>query len=348
MKTIITSKAEAQDAVSKFKKCIAASATECKTLEWAFPNGEKATCTTYTVPTTLGQLLVAIPKKWNGRQAHLFALNHPGGTLAPDVEINIPDQMDRKVSGAYVKSGKEILICHRGGFTAYRGKIPKKVSCAYFSKWMYDVRDGDKDASMIGVASLGSPSMSDQIAEFVAAVSDMKSQFKAGEVVREIAPGKSMPAWRDSDEYEGSKKAAASEPKDYEYLHGPLCNSLKRSLKKLVSEVAGVTVLSNRNVDVALVDTESGTALAIFEVKTSASLSAQLYSAVGQLAYYKHRYGGKDTKTYLVLPSETQSEMQCKEFLAGVDVGLIFGMSDSFRPDGFASLRELVNGCVRA
>lgn len=348
MKTVITSRTEAQDAAAKFKKCISASATESKALEWVFPNGEKVTCTTYIVPTSLGTLSIAIPKEWNGRQAHLFALNHPGGTLAPDVEINIPDSIDRKVSGAYVKSGKDILICHRGGFTAYRGKIRKEVSHAYFSKWMYDVRDGDKDARMIGVASLGSPSMSDEIAEFVAAVSDMKSQFKAGAAVEGDAPNKSKPAWRDSDEYEGSKKAAASEIKDYEYLHGPLCNSLNRSLKKLVSGMAGVAVLSNRNVDVALVDVDSGKAWAIFEIKTSASLSAQLYSAVGQLAYYRHRYGGKNTKTYLVLPSETRSELQCGEFLSGIDVGLIFGKNESFQPDDFSSLSDLVSECVRA
>ncbi len=298
MKVTISSRKSASVAVAKFKKCIEATAITSKAMEWAFPNGEKSTCTTYSVTTALGELLVAIPEKWNGRQAHLFSLNHPGGTLAPDVEINIPDTMDRKVSGAYVKSGKEILICHRGAFTAFRGKIPKEVSFAYFNKWMYQVWDGDKESRMIGVASLGSISMADEIAQFVAAVSEMKTQFKAGEPFTEETPKKYSSAWCDSAEYEGRKTSSGSlAPKDYEYLHGPLCNSLRRNLKNIVSDTPELIVLSNQNVDVALVDAKSGKALVIFEVKTSASLSAQLYSAVGQLAYYKYKHGGADTET---------------------------------------------------
>ncbi|HOV58762.1 MAG TPA: hypothetical protein PLN91_12870 [Rhodanobacteraceae bacterium] len=349
MKTIISNRSEASSAVAKFKKCVESAAAGSRATEWAFPNGEKAKCETYTVPTVLGELLVAIPKKWNGRQAHLFALNYPGGTLAPDVEINIPDTLDRKVSGAYVKNGKEILICHRGGFTAYRGKIPKEVSHAYFGKWMCEVRDGDRDSSMIGVASLGSPSMADDIAEFVAAVSEMKTQFKAGESASAELPERTKAAWRDTREYEGKKKSSGvTDPRDYDYLHGPLCNALRRQLKRHVSGNKEVIVLSNQNVDVALVNAVSGKALAIFEVKTSASLSSQLYSAIGQLAYYKHRYGTSETATYLVLPKESINELKCEEFLTSIGIGVISGEKESFKSEGSGSLKELVSRCVRA
>lgn len=349
MKTTISSKSEASAAVAKFKKCIESSATTVKTTEWAFPNGEKASCQTYSVPTVLGELLVAIPKKWKGRQAHLFALNYLGGILAPDVEINIPDNLDRKVSGAYVRNGKEILICHRGGFTAYRGKIPKEISHAYFGKWMYQVSDGDRDSSMIGVASLGSNTMADEIAEFVAAVSEMKAQFKAGASASGDATENRLPTWRNGSEFEGQKKTAGtSDSKDYEYLHGPLCNSLRRQLKRHVADIPSVTVLSNQNVDVALVNVNSGKALAIYEVKTSASLSSQLYSAVGQLAYYKYKYGTPDTKIYLVLPNEARGELKCGDFLSDVGIELIFGQRESFKPKKGGSLKELVYKCIRA
>mgnify|MGYP000870985250 CR=1 FL=1 len=349
MKTIISNRSEASSAVAKFKRCAESAATGSRVTEWAFPNGEKAKCETYTVQTVLGELLVAIPKKWNDRQAHLFALNHPGGALAPDVEINIPDTLDRKVSGAYVKNGKEILICHRGGFTAYRGKIPKEISHAYFSKWMYEVRDGDRDSSMIGVASLGSPSMADDIAEFVAAVSEMKTQFKAGESVSAELPERTKAAWRDAKEYEGKKKSSGvSDPKDYEYLHGPLCNALRRQLKRNVSGNKELIVLSNQNVDVAIVNAASGKALAIFEVKTSASLSRQLYSAVGQLAYYKHKYGTSETAIYLVLPKESFNELRCEEFLTSIGIGIIYGEKESFTLGGSVSLKELVSRRLRA
>lgn len=350
MKTAIASKAEASSAVAKFRKCVESAAKSSKTVEWVFPNGDKVKFETYSVQTILGELLVAIPKKkWNGRQAHLFALNHSGGALSPDVEINIPDTLDRKVSGVYVKSDKDILICHRGGFTAYRGMIKKEVSHAYFSKWMDMVSDGDRETGVIVVASLGSPSMADDLAEFVAAVTEMKSQYKSGGTVASEDSEKTESVWNDAQEYEGIKKGSGvSEPKDYEYLHGPLCNALRRQLKRHTSDLNDIVVLSNRNVDVAIVDEETKKALAIFEVKTSASLSSQLYSAVGQLAYYKHKYGTPDTETYLVLPKEARDELKCAEFLAGLDISVIFGEKETFKSNAGVALKDLVSRCVRA
>jgi hypothetical protein len=316
-------------------------------MEWAFPNGKKERCLTYSLVTDIGDLLVAVPRKWEGRQAHLFALNHEGGTLAPAVEINIPDGLDRKVSGAYVQNDKNILLCHRGGFTAYRGKIPKEVSLAYFEKWLVSVEDDDREADLISIVSLESNSLANDIAEFVSAVSEMKALFKRGETTPEVKTATSR--WWDGAELEGEKASGESGPsKDYEYLHGPLCNARRRQLKKLVNSSPSVKVLSNKNIDVALVDAKTDLALAIFEVKTSASLSRQLYSAHGQLAYYKHRYGDATTALFLVLPKEAEGQMSSRDFFRVSGVEVIYGQKEKFIPASGTPFPEVVARCVRA
>ncbi|CUI73905.1 hypothetical protein [Achromobacter kerstersii] len=348
MKFVITNKNVLSSSVAAFQRRIASLAQSERSIEWAFPNGEKAVCITYSVATDLGELLVAVPKKWEGRQAHLFALNHAGGTLAPHVEINIPDGLDRRVSGAYVQSGKSALICHRGGFTAYRGKIPKEVSMAYFEKWLISVEDADKEASLISVASLESNSLANDIAEFVSAVTEMKTQFKSGESVSAIGAGAQSSSWRDGAEFEGEKSSGKSAPpKNYEYLHGPLCNALRRQLKRLVEGFPAVEVLSNRNIDVAVVAKNSCIATAIFEVKTSASLSGQLYTAHGQLAYYKRKYGDATTALFLVLPKEAQGQMNSLDFFKDAGIEVIYGDKEAFIATSGRDFSEVVARCVR-
>ncbi len=348
MKAVITKKNELDTAVKSFQNKMAAFSTSSKTREWVFPNGKKELCKTYSVPTDLGELLVAIPQKWSGRQAHLFSLGHEGGVLAPDVEINIPDELNRKVSGTYIETDGEIWICTRGAFTAYRGKIPKEVSLRHFEKWLVTVEDGKKTASLITIASLNSPSLSNDIAEFVSAVSELKQQFKT-ENLSPKSNEKPKVQWRDSEEYEGEKSHSSSgRSKNYEYLHGPLCNALSRQLKKHVKEQSSYEVLSNANIDVAIVNTLTQKAIAIFEVKTTASLSNQLYSAHGQLSYYKFKYGDQSSSLYLVLPKVTQTEMNCLEFFKNSGIEVLFGEKENFQSTNGNSLLSVVNKCVGA
>ncbi len=343
MNSVIFGEKEISSTVLKFKKKIIAFSEKKESLEWAFPSGDKAQCDTYFLRTKLGMLLVAVPEKWPGRQAHLFSLNYEGGILSPDVEINIPDNLDRKVSGAYVKNGKRLSICHRGGFTAFRGKIPKEISMAFFSKWLISTEDYDKNNELISVASLESSSLANDIAEFVSAVSDMKIQFKSGCFEQEGSI--SLASWDDKDEFEGKKSSGnSSKPKDYEYLHGPLCNSLRRYLKSIVRDKIGLEAFSNNNVDVAIVEEKSNKATVIFEVKTSASLSSQLYSAYGQLSYYKYKYGTPRTDLFLVLPLESKDDLRCESFFISLGVQIIFGEKDKFMSSSGESLKDIL--CV--
>jgi hypothetical protein len=289
MKHVIIDENEISSSVAMFKKRMAAVARSERDMEWAFPSGWKGFISTFFIDTDMGELLVAVPKKWEERQAHLFALNHTGAILTPDAEINIPDGLNRRVSGTYVRDADRVLICHRGGFNAFRGRIPKDICMGYFEKWLVPVNDEGRETSLISVAMLDSKSLTNEIAEFVAAAKEMRAAFRDGAV--DIGKAQ-LSSWRNGDEFEGTKSNGhKGEPSDYDYLHGPLCNALRRQLKVLVHGKRDVSVVSNKHVDVAIVHGEREIAKVIFEVKTSASFTSQLYSAVGQLYYYKHRHG---------------------------------------------------------
>jgi hypothetical protein len=250
---------------------LAKAAREKKKREWTFPNGERAKFETFSFSTTEGTLLVGIHERWNNRVPHLFCLEREGRALSPDVELNIPLGLDRSVSGAYLRNKKDVWLCTRGSFTSFRGKIKRDVTFDFFDKWLVDVSDDGKDASVIPVASVSSPTMIDDLAQFVQAVISLKEDIKqsGGDVV-------SMTAWSDWDEFEGEKAGSSGGTVDsYEYIHGPLCNRLNAWLKNWKTNKS-FQIKRNKNIDAAIVTSDK--ALAIFEVKTANSLSAQIYT----------------------------------------------------------------------
>ncbi|POD68321.1 hypothetical protein BKM17_27250 [Pseudomonas syringae group genomosp. 3] len=316
---------------------------------WAFPGGDRVDCMTYTLQTDLGEMLFAVPPPWDGRQAHLFKLNHEGGTLFPDAEINIPYEFDRGIFGVLATSAHEqIMLCHRGTFTAYRGRVRRERALQHFQSWLQEVDDNGCWAEMISVTSTDSPSIADDIAEFVLEVKRLKREVKAekqGDLAIDASPKLAENAeseWRNNDEYEGNKTYTPNpETRDYNYSHGPLCNALRRKLNLFVADHPDLEV-GNHQVDVALVDKASGKAKAIFEVKSSASMSAQLYTGYGQLAYYKHRFGTAHTKLYLVLPESTKSDFTSGEFFAQANITVIFGEAGVFRGKDGQSLEKML------
>ncbi len=131
----------------------------------------------------------------------------------------------------------------------------------------------------------------------------------------------------------------------YQYLHGPLCNPLHRRLDELVQGHPKLKVGKHR-VDLALVDQATDKAKAIFEVKTSASMSAQLFTAFGQLAYYKHRFGNAKTKLFLVLPTSTASDFEAAEFFAQANIQVLFGEAGEFESSEGESLEEVLSSIL--
>ncbi|HEX7634625.1 MAG TPA: hypothetical protein VF427_05005, partial [Noviherbaspirillum sp.] len=199
----------------------------------------------------------------------------------------------------------------------------------YFKKWLINVTDGDRETQIIPIVSFDSPSICNDLAEFVRSVIELKQLHKQGALVSNSEPSSS---WSDIDEFEGRKRTTVSTSIDYEYLHGPLCNSLARHLRELAStRHVNFEIGKNRNVDVALVAKSEQKARLIFEVKTSAALSPQIYSAIGQLAFYKHAYGDEKCDVAIVLPKSLRNEADhLQDFLDAIGIHLIFGDADGF------------------
>ena len=302
MRSILTKNTEIKKSITKFRATLSKAAEKRKQREWIFPNGEKGRFETFSMKSTEGTLLVGLPEKWGNRVPHLFCLDREGRALSPDVEINIPLGLDRRVSGAYIQDGKDIWLCTRGNFTAFRGRIKREVAFKYFDKWLVDFSDEGRDSSVIPVASISSPTMVDEIAQFVQAVVALKENLKKSGGVDSTSTSE----WSDWEEFEGEKSyGGGGAGESYEYIHGPLCNSLHTWLNNW-SKNRPFEIRKNKNIDAAIV--KQNKAVAIFEVKTSASLSEQLYTAVGQLFYYKQVYGNDNCVLYLVLPGNAVNQ----------------------------------------
>lgn len=348
---VITAPAQSRKEMRAMQRILIGQADDRGELQWAFPSGGRETCRTYALQTGLGEMLFAIPTPWSGRQAHMFRLGFERGTLFPDAEINIPDGLNRSVSGVLAVGDKgRTMICHRGAVTAFRGKVRTSITLEHFQAWLQEVDDDGRSAQVIAVSSTDSSTIADDIAEFVFEVKRLKDKLKAESRDDYVPDEQDEPAvgWGEKEEYEGDKSYSPNPGKrDYPYLHGPLCNSLHRKLKELAGGSVAVKVLKNRNIDLALVDCNTGKARAIFEVKTSASLSAQLYTAFGQLSYYQHRFGTEDTERYLVLPAHTETDFTVGEFFDKAEVQVLFGEAGSFRRSDGASLVETLSRVLK-
>jgi len=181
MRALVTNDENSQ-AVREFRKRLAEIAFSSEDLEWGFPDGERAIHPTYSMNTHLGVIQVGVPNKsWNTRVPHLIRFKKEQGPPSPDVEINIPLEHDRKVSGLYVQSDSEYWLCSRGSFTSYRGQIRRELAFSHFDKWLIQIDDMAKPTSVILVCSLASAKLADDIATFVDAVRKLKSLHKSGE-----------------------------------------------------------------------------------------------------------------------------------------------------------------------
>ncbi|HPD57620.1 MAG TPA: hypothetical protein PKW17_10310 [Smithellaceae bacterium] len=342
MRSVLTKKNEITSAVHYFRQKIRTAFSEAKKVEIGFPGGGQSSGVEYSAITSHGMITIMIPDKkmWNQRIPHLVNLNPSAKRHAPDVELNIPMKLDRNVSACYVQDGKDILICSRGKFTVFKSPILKPLVLDYFREWLIPVQDGDRETLMIPVAALSSPGLSEQIAEFVSQVKLLKEKYKEGIIGKEIKQNK---GWRQSDEYQGNvKKKRPMQESEYEYLHGPICNSLRRYLEEISNN--NVLIRSNKNVDIAIVCNEK--ARVIFEVKTSLNLSNQIYKGIGQLLCYKAQYGLRNSKLFLVLPQATYNKNKInllKKVFKNIGITLIFWDHGKFVSESNRSLSYLLN-----
>lgn len=332
MRTLETSK-ENSEALSLFRKKLEDISYRQEELEWGFPNGDRADYLTYSIKTHLGELQIGVPDSWESRIPHLVRFANEQGPPSPDVELNIPVEHNRKVSGLYAKSNDEIWLCSRGSFTAFRGQIKREITFSYFDKWLFEIDDAGKSINVIPVCSLSSITIANDIATFTASVQELKRLYKAnsGEVLPPTRSQKNSPnlPWGSSTEFEGKKNSGNKAGSEYEYIHGPLCNQLKTFLERFIGNNKKFTVTKNAHVDVAIVDKKTNKASSIFEVKTASLPSSQIYTAIGQILYYKTLYGNSNTNLFLVLPLNCKSSIT-EKFIEGLEIQLVYGESGDF------------------
>lgn len=212
------------------------------------------------------------------------------------------------------------------------------ITFPYFDKWLYEIDDEGELRPIIPVCSLSSPTISSDIATFTIAVQELKKRYKdkSYKIIPPKKINKDSPksAWRDSNEFEGMKSRGDKISAEYQYMHGPLCNQLKISLEKSLEKNKNFVVRKNKHIDAAIVARKTGIAHSIFEVKTASLPSSQIYTAVGQILYYKTRYGDPNTHLYIVLPSHCKSSAT-EKFIEKLGMRVIYGESGKFKlPNG--------------
>lgn len=326
-------------AIAAFRNKLKALGGKPQKLQWAFPSGDSDVFPTYTLIAPNGNVQVGLPEKWNTRVPHLFRLELKDSPQSPHVEVNIPLSLDRKVAGVYARSRGNYLLCHRGIFTAHRTRIPFETVFNDFGKWLIDVDDGDRVSSVIPVVSLDSETFSEDIVTFVQSVLEMKVRYKEGE---QPSTKKEESTWHQGKEYEGKKqRSGGGKSSEYEYLHGPICNRLDSYVRSFLGN--SHSCRKNSNVDLAIINNGTETAEIIFEVKTAPLPSNQVYSAIGQLFYYRLKYGNKNSKLCVVLPESDQSKLT-HELLESVGITLIYERKNGFSLANGSLLSEFLCG----
>jgi len=113
---------------------------------------------------------------WNG-----FGLAHDldksrTRNLHIAVEINIPFQLNRRVSGLYAKdmNSKKVCLFHRGRLAGGRKGIGKKAFLEWYPKDTIDVIEDDQVIEALLVTNLQDESFIDDLSKFVEQVSEFR------------------------------------------------------------------------------------------------------------------------------------------------------------------------------
>ena len=149
----------------------------------SFPGGASDTGHTYELETVSGILSITVlpDTEHLNRYMHFVNLDQPKGTVASDVEINIPKVLDRRASTLLAKNQSHRYICNRGKCTVYMSSLKKSVVLDHFaSKYgnVDKVQENGKEIPVILVADLNSEKLFDQIALFTHQIKTFKNQFR--------------------------------------------------------------------------------------------------------------------------------------------------------------------------
>lgn len=284
---------------------------------WGTPSGRRDEFETFVLRARSHDIYVGIGDgiARPGTYSHLFRLveHHaePTPAFSPEAEVNVSMTGGQAVGGLFAKEGERLFLCRWPTFTIYRGRIKEKDALDFLGDHAVPIQAGKRLRKVLPVVALDSPTFVDDLEDFIQRVISVRNYFRmdvdaanATGLTRTANPSDMWP-WNDSAEFEGTKSLDARAPVSYEYLHGPLCNRFSAALRAWARE--RFDVRSTKNIDSALVG-KGGIARAIFEVKTSGSLSDQLYKAVGQLQHYRWKRGDENTLLGVVLPGAVKGE----------------------------------------
>jgi len=331
------------------------------TVTWGFPSGKRIPIESFVLRGLDHDIYVGIGEERGALSHHFKLVEHgsePTPAFYPNAEINLSHTGSPGVAGVMVTDGEQTLLCHRGLFNLYRGRIPRAKSLAFFNEYLVKITDGKAYRDVIPVVALGSDTFVADLESFVLRVIALKDKFKTGDEVPEADAGNIAPdtapedaptedpwRWNDGEEFEGTKSQDERAAVSYEYRHGPLCNRLAKALSSWAND--RYAVRRTMNIDCALVDSK-GLARVIFEVKTSDSLSEQLYKAVGQLLHYREKRGTRETVLVLVLPGEVKATASnAVSFFSGLGIHVLFeALPGSFQLDDGQLLEGLLNKYV--
>jgi hypothetical protein len=137
----------------------------------------------YKIKTSTGMLSITIvPDTIQGSSLiHFINLDKPIGTIASDLEINIPKYTNRRISTVLAEDNSRRYLCSRGKFAVYRSHLPASTAIQYFENKFGIVEPLIQSKGVryvIKIADLDSTDLFEKIALFTYNVLVFKRQFR--------------------------------------------------------------------------------------------------------------------------------------------------------------------------
>lgn len=233
------------------------------------------------------------PKFWNS-----FGCYKDKGNLIISVEINIPLQTSKRISGYFAcnPATNDIYLMHDGAIGGGR----KGNGRAGFFDWLQpELVQAESSAGEIRlgliVAPLKDNSTDRGISNFVSKVAQFKLHSKSNSVRRDRNPQLNHSYSNYFKEFSGKKRGERA--KEFEYIsrHGDIVDALEKWAEIDDDEA----VVKNVYIDLGIKRGNQLTSL--FEVKTNTNRQ-DLYTAIGQLIVHSGSFN--NLQRYLVIPHE--------------------------------------------
>lgn len=147
---------------------------------WKFPGGGRHALCTWEHWMKRRPLTIGLGQH-NTRTLLLLACEAPRSGMTSTVEVNIPHGArapDRRINGCICTgSDSQFFLGHRGlGFTVRaHQRIPQRTIHEHFSKWMKEVRDGDRTSRIIIVAPI-KQGLANHLSAFAYGVKSLKDR----------------------------------------------------------------------------------------------------------------------------------------------------------------------------